>query len=151
MKRAFFAIAGIILVLLSFTLLSSFGFDFLAATYIFALYLLFFRKNDLAIAFLIGTTLAVELLGNAHFGNALLLCILWLFLEELFGKRLRFTSLFNRFCLSMIIALASYSLLLFSFTDLLPHLLNLIILSPLLMLLTYYLATLGRTQRYELL
>ena len=151
MKRAIFFIAGGLIVFLSYTLFSSIGFDILAAAYAYALYMLFFTNSNPSLYYLLGITVAVELLGTAHLGVATLLCVLCLLLEELFAQRLRFTSLFTRFFISMSIGLLLYSLLLYSLQDWLGHFLNLLLLLPLLGLVGFYFSSLDNKPRYELL
>lgn len=151
MKRILFSLVGFTSILLSLTLFGSGAFYAVATSYSCALFLLFYLQYPSAFAFLIGLTVALELLGTARFGRASSVSCVLILLYVVFFLTLRFTSTYTRFIVSLFICLTTYSLLLFPLTGLLTRLFHVYILSIPLVLLGYLFTQKEATPRYELL
>lgn len=148
-RSFFFGVIAFLLILVGRTLFSEFSYVTDLFGYGFALYLLFYSKGG--VGFLIGTSIGVELLGTARFGQGALLALVILILSILFAERLRFTSRFPRYIVALLIMNLSYSLTLLSPRSLLTYAPLIAITFGLFSIVTYFLAGTGKETDYELI
>lgn len=149
MIRISLPILGLISCLLAFTLFSPFTFFALAGLYALSLYLLFYSTPLRAYPFLCGLTLGTELFGTAHLGQATLLALCSIFLHYLFGQQLRFTSIFSRYIVALLITFLIYTLLLFSWQTFFSRLIPLSLFYIATCVITYLTSHYNETQTDE--
>lgn len=152
MKPLFIALAGFGLDFLAHTLFGSISFLSLAFLYAYALYLLFFTApaNRPAL-FLAGITAGEELSGGAHFGLASSLAAIMLILHAVFALRLRFTSLYLRYIVALLLNLTAFAFILFPAHGWQGRMGTAGLLFPFLCLGSYLLSSLRQPEAYELL
>ena len=152
MKQAFAFIGGLFAIIIAFSLAGSMVFQALAAVCAYALYFLFFGNSEISKPWLLaGVVIMVELLGTAHFGQASALGVIILVLQYIFLQRLRFTSIYLRYIVSLTILLFGYATIMFPPARLLNRLELLALLYPFLCVAAYIGVSLKSQQRYELL
>jgi len=146
---------GVATCLIAHTLFGSASFYALACAYTAALYLLFFYSSyRRALTILLGISFGQEVFGLAHVGLAITLGMGIILLHQLFGLRLRFTSLILRYEAALILALIAYGALLFPVVpsaDLLHRWGQLGILYAPLAVISYLASTLRAKPTYELI
>ena len=151
MKQILAFFLGCVLTLLAVTLFGSLTYVGIAALYAFILYRLFFADDfRLAEILLISSAITLELLGTARFGMASLLALIIWLLHYIFAQRLRFTSLYARYIVALLL-LFFIDALLIAPASLGHRLLAFALLSLPVMAITLYASTAKATPHYELL
>jgi hypothetical protein len=116
-----------------------------------SLFLFFYFPYANAVSFLVGLTIAAELLGTARFGLVSCLSLSVLVLHYFFYVRMRFTSTYTRFLVSLAIMICAYCILLFPFAGMGSRILHGMGLLIPLGITAYLLAQKEERQAYELL
>ena len=104
MKALGLGIIGFIAALCCLTIVSP-GYLWIGAAFALAIYLLFFAERTAAIALFVGLTIGLEFLGTQRFGMVILTSVLLYGITQLFSERLRFTSVYPRFIVAMLLGL----------------------------------------------
>lgn len=151
MKALFLFLAGFISALFALTALGSTSFVGVAILFSVLLYLLFYTDHSTAIIFLIGSTVGLELLGNQHFGIASGLALIAWGLHYIFADQLRFTSLYARYIVALLLMLTAYNLLFFSLAGFFHRLVILAIVAVVVTLVGLYRASTEPGPAYELI
>lgn len=152
MKEAGLAVLGVFAALISLTLFGSSSFVGVALLYGFLTFFLFFATHPRpAYIFLIAATVGLELLGAQHFGVASAMAlVLWL-VHHLLGLQSRFTSLFPRYIVALLITLLGYALLFFPLSGLGHRLLILVPVAIIVIIFGLYRTASQSGPAYELI
>jgi hypothetical protein len=151
MKAFFLFLGGFFSSIFALTALGSSSFVGVAILYSTLLYILFYADETQSLVFIAGSTLGLELLGNQHFGIATgLACCCW-GLYLFFGQQLRFTSLYARYIVALLLMLTAYNLLFFSLAGFFHRLSILAVVAVIVILVGLYRAATAPGPAYELI